>query len=93
MNSKINLFLGSVAIGVVQKLAGYPVEGRTVVHARNIMNIILIHEHNLVPTTMNEMKSFYCNTCGTIYYIGKISNIIGCITIIIMTISAVSKST
>jgi hypothetical protein len=66
VNSKINLFLGSVAIAV-QKLAGHPVERRTVAHARNIMNIILVHEHNLVPTTMNEMKSFCCNTCGTIY--------------------------
>jgi hypothetical protein len=89
VNSKINPSLGSIAIAA-KKQAGHPVERRTVAHARNIMNIILVHEHNLVPTTMNETKSFYCNTCGTIYCIGKISNIIGCITIIIMTLSVLT---
>jgi hypothetical protein len=66
VNSKINLFLGSIAIAA-KKLYGYPVERRTVAHARNIMNIMLVHDHDLVPTTMNEMKTFRCNTCGTIY--------------------------
>jgi hypothetical protein len=59
VNSKINLSLGSVGIAV-QKLVGHPVERRTIAHAKNIMNIILVHDH------MNEMKSFCCNTCGTI---------------------------
>ena len=66
MNSKISLFLGSVAIAA-KKLYGYPVEGLTVAHAKDIMDIMLVHEHNLVPTTMNEMNTFCCNTCGTIY--------------------------
>jgi len=66
MNSKINLSLGSVAIAA-KKLAGHHVERRTVAHAKNIMNIMLVHEHNLVPTTMIEMKCFCCRTCGTIY--------------------------
>ena len=57
MNSKINLSLGSVAIAA-KKLAGHHVERRTVAHAKNIMNIMLVHEHNLVPTTMNKMKTF-----------------------------------
>ena len=62
VNSKINPSLGSIAIAA-KKQAGHPVERRTVVHA----NIMLVHEHNLVPATMNQMKSFCCNTCGTIY--------------------------
>src|SRR5215469_13078812 len=66
VNSKINPSLSSIAIAA-KKQAGQPVERRTVAHAKNIMNIMLAHEHNLVPTTMNEMKSFCCNTCGTIY--------------------------
>jgi len=66
VNSKINPSLGSIAI-VAEKQAGHPVERRTVFHAKNIMNIMLVHEHNLVPATMNQMKSFCCNTCGTIY--------------------------
>jgi hypothetical protein len=66
VKSKINILLGSVAIAV-QKLAGHPVERRTVANAKNIMNIMLVHEHDLVPATMNQMKSFRCNTCGTIY--------------------------
>src|SRR5215469_4453936 len=65
VNSKINPSLGSIAIAA-KKQAGQPPERRTVVHAKNIMNI-LVHEHNLVPATMNQMKSFCCNTCGTIY--------------------------
>ena len=65
MNSKINLFLGSIAIAA-KKLYGYPVERRTVAHAKNIMNIMLVHEHDLVPTAMNKMKTFRCTT-GTIY--------------------------
>ena len=63
MNWKINLFLASTAIAA-KKLC---VERRTFAHAKNITNIMLVHEHNLVTTTINEMKTFRCNTCGTIY--------------------------
>ncbi|MGC2575046.1 MAG: hypothetical protein WA364_26355 [Candidatus Nitrosopolaris sp.] len=66
MNSKISLFLSSVAIAA-KKLYGYSIEGRTVAHAKNIMDIMSVHEHYLVPTTMNEMNTFCCNTCGTTY--------------------------
>jgi hypothetical protein len=26
-----------------------------------------VHEHNLVPTIINEMEYFRCITCGTVY--------------------------
>ena len=66
MNSKISLFLGSVAFAA-KKLYGYPILTVRLPHAKNTMDIMLVHEHNLVPTTMNEMDTFCCNTCGTIY--------------------------
>jgi len=53
VNSKINPSLGSIAIAA-KKLSGHPVEGCTVAHAKNIMNIMLVHEHNLVPATLNQ---------------------------------------
>ena len=59
MNSKISLFLGSVAIAA-KKLYSCPVEGRMVAHAKDIM---LVHEHQLGLTTMNDC----CNTCGIMY--------------------------
>jgi hypothetical protein len=40
---------------------------RTVGHAKNTVKITSVHEHNLVPTMINEMKYFHCITCGTIY--------------------------
>ena len=30
-------------------------------------NEMLVHEHYLVPTTINEIKCFHCINCGTIY--------------------------
>ena len=48
VNSKINPSLGSIAIAAKKQ---------AVVHAKNITNIMLVHEHNLVPA-MNQMKSF-----------------------------------
>jgi hypothetical protein len=43
------------------------VKRRTVTHTKNTVKIMSVHEHNLVPTIINEMRYFRCITCGTIY--------------------------
>jgi len=39
------------------------VKRRTVTHTK----IMSVHEHNLVPTIINERRYFRCITCSTIY--------------------------
>jgi hypothetical protein len=43
------------------------VKRRTVVHSKDTVKITSVHEHNLVPTIINEMGYFRCITCGTVY--------------------------
>jgi hypothetical protein len=35
--------------------------------AKNTVKIMSVHEHNLVPTIINEMRYFRYITCSTIY--------------------------
>lgn len=43
------------------------VKRRTVTHTNNNVKIVSVHEHNLVPIIINEMRYFRCITCSTIY--------------------------
>jgi hypothetical protein len=43
------------------------VKRRTVSHTKNNVKIVSVHEHNLVPIIINEMRYFRCITCSTIY--------------------------
>jgi hypothetical protein len=65
MSSKIGVS-GTASAGTAAWSSG-AVRRRTVIHTKNTTKIMSIHEHNLVPTIINDMRYFRCITCSTIY--------------------------
>jgi hypothetical protein len=60
MDSKISVYRTTSAVESPATL-----ERRTLV--KNIVHVMLLHEHNLVPKKINETTYLRCTSCGTIY--------------------------
>lgn len=63
MSSKI--YIETTSAGTAAWSAA--IKRRTVTHTKNNVKIVSVHEHNLVPIIINEIRYFRCITCSTIY--------------------------